>query len=348
VSEIFCDYYGITSYGNFDGNNILYIRTTVKTLAKKYGKTIEDVEKIIEEASLKLFNFRSKRVAPGLDDKILTSWNGLMISAFAKGFRVTGDPKYLRHATNTIDFIEMNLLSSDDGRLYRLHKNGVSKLNAYLDDYAFYTNALLDVFEIDSQPRFLDRAILYTNFMIKHFWDDNESNLFFTSDDHEKLIVRTKSFYDLAIPSGSSIAASNLLRLYYLTNNYEYLEKAESIMRSTARVAAENPFGFGHMLIAIYLSIKKCTEILIVQQNNDHEDLSQLTSWLNRHFIPNQISVIINDKKQLELLQKYEFFKGRDLTGISNTREYALVCRNSTCSLPILSVQDLETNLYSK
>ena len=184
--------------------------------------------------------------------------------------------------------------------------------------------------------------------MIKHFWDDNESNLFFTSDDHEKLIVRTKSFYDLAIPSGSSIAASNLLRLYYLTNNYEYLEKAESIMRSTARVAAENPFGFGHMLIAIYLSIKKCTEILIVQQNNDHEDLSQLTSWLNRHFIPNQISVIINDKKQLELLQKYEFFKGRDLTGISNTREYALVCRNSTCSLPILSVQDLETNLYSK
>ncbi|HEY7570700.1 MAG TPA: thioredoxin domain-containing protein [Nitrososphaeraceae archaeon] len=348
VSEIFCDYYGVTTYGNFDGKNILYIRETVKTLAKKYGRSVEDVGNIIEESSLKLFNFRSKRVAPGLDDKILTSWNGLMISAFAKGYRVTGDPKYLAHATNTIDFIEMNLQSNEDGRLYRLHKNGISKLNAYLDDYAFYTNALLDVFEIDSQPRFLDRAILYANFMIKHFWDDKESNLFFTSDDHEKLIVRTKSFYDLAIPSGSSIAASNLLRLFYLTNNYEYLDKAESIMKSAARMAAENPFGFGHMLIAIYLSIKKCTEILVVQQNDNHKNLPQLTSWLNKHFIPNQISAIINDKRQLQLLQKYEFFKGRDLTGISNAREYALVCKDSACSLPILSVQDLETNLYSK
>jgi hypothetical protein len=348
VSEIFCDYYGVTTNGNFDGKNILYIRGTINALANKYGKSLGDIEKIIEKASLKLFSFRSKRVAPGLDDKILTSWNGLMISAFVKGYRVTGDPKYLAHATNTIDFIEMKLVSSDEGRLYRLHKNGVSKLNAYLDDYAFYTNALLDVFEIDSQPRYLDRAILYADFMIKHFWDDKESNLFFTSDDHEKLIVRTKSFYDLAIPSGSSIAASNLLRLYYLTNNCEYLDKAESIMRSAARMAAENPFGFGHMLIAIYLSIKKCTEILIVQENNNHELPLQLTSWLNRHFIPNQISAIISDKRQLELLQKYEFFKGRDRAGISNTQEYALVCRNSTCSLPILSVQDLESHIYPK
>jgi uncharacterized protein len=347
-SEILCDYYGVTNNGNFDGRNILYIKGTIKGLAEKYDKTQDDIERIIEDASLKLFNFRRKRIEPGKDEKVLTSWNGLMISAFAKGYRVTGDLKYLRVAKNAIEFIEKNL-SNNDGRLKRMHKDGKSKLNGYLDDYAFYSNALLDVFEVDTQPRYLEKAILYTDFMLKHFWDDKENNLFFTSDDHEKLIVRTKTFYDLAIPSGSSIAASNLIRLYYLTNKDEYMQKAESITKSAAHAAAENPFGFGHMLIAIYLLIKKCTEILIMQEQDSSIRPLQLMSWLNKHFIPNQISALINDKTQLNELQKYSFFSGRDLNGISKSRpEYAIVCRDSTCSLPILSANELGTHIYSK
>ena len=347
-SEILCDYYGVTNNGNFDGRNILYIKGTIKGLAEKYDKTQDDIERIIEDASLKLFNFRRKRIEPGKDEKVLTSWNGLMISAFAKGYRVTGDLKYLRVAKNAIEFIEKNL-SNNDGRLKRMHKDGKSKLNGYLDDYAFYSNALLDVFEVDTQPRYLEKAILYTDFMLKHFWDDKENNLFFTSDDHEKLIVRTKTFYDLAIPSGSSIAASNLIRLYYLTNKDEYMQKAESITKSAAHAAAENPFGFGHMLIAIYLLIKKCTEILIMQEQDSSIRPVQLMSWLNKHFIPNQISALINDKTQLNELQKYSFFSGRDLNGISKSRpEYAIVCRDSTCSLPILSANELETHIYAK
>ena len=347
-SEILCDYYGVTNNGNFDGKNILYIKGTIKGLAEKYDKTQEDIERIVEDASLKLFNFRRKRIEPGKDEKILTSWNGLMISAFAKGYRVTGDLKYLGVAKNAIEFIEKNL-SSNDGRLKRMHKDGKSKLNGYLDDYAFYSNALLDVFEVDTQPRYIEKAILYTDFMLKHFWDDKENNLFFTSDDHEKLIVRTKTFYDLAIPSGSSIAASNLIRLYYMTNKDEYMQKAESIIKSAAHAAAENPFGFGHMLIAIYLLIKKCTEILIMQEQDSSVRPLQLMSWLNKHFIPNQISALINDKTQLDELQKYSFFSGRDLNGISKSRpEYAIVCRDSTCSLPILSANELETHIYAK
>lgn len=349
ISEIVCGYYGVTDNGNFEGQNVLHIRGTAKGLAEKYGKTPDDVERIIADASTKLFDFRQKRTKPGKDEKILTSWNGLMISAFAKGYRVTNDAKYLRHAKKAIDFIETNLVSGKDGRLNRMHKNAVSKLNAYLDDYAFYTNALLDVFEVDTQPKYLEKAILYTDFMLKHFWDDKEDNLFFTSDDHEKLIVRTKTFYDLAIPSGSSIAASNLVKLYYLTNKEEYFQKAESIMKSAAHVAAVNPFGFGHMLIAIYLWIKKCTEILIIEEKDSPISSFQLTSWLNRHFVPNQISAVINDKRQLDELQQYAFFYRGELSGNSKNRpEYAIVCRDSTCSLPIFSTDELETQIYSK
>ena len=118
-------------------------------------------------------------------------------------------------------------------------------------------------------------------------------------------------------------------------------------MKSAARMAAENPFGFGHMLIAMYLLIKKCTEILIVQEKDNQEYPLLLASWLNQHFIPNQISALINDATQLDLLQNYAFFNGRGLNRISSgRREYAIVCKDSTCSLPIQSVNDLETHIY--
>jgi uncharacterized protein YyaL (SSP411 family) len=134
-----------------------------------------------------------------------------------------------------------------------------------------------------------------------------------------------------------------------MTNKDEYMQKAESIIKSAAHAAAENPFGFGHMLIAIYLLIKKCTEILIMQEQDSSVRPLQLMSWLNKHFIPNQISALINDKTQLDELQKYSFFSGRDLNGISKSRpEYAIVCRDSTCSLPILSANELETHIYAK
>jgi uncharacterized protein YyaL (SSP411 family) len=186
----------------------------VTTLTQRYNRTPEQLAEIIADASAKLFAAREKRVKPGTDEKILTSWNGVMISGFAKGYAVTGDSRYLQAANRALDFIERKL-GSNDGRLMRTFKDGQAKLNAYLDDYAFYTCALLDLFAVDSKQEYLERAIKYTDLMLEHFWDQKEGNLFFTSDDHEKLIVRTKNFYDLAIPSGNSVAAANLLRLYH-------------------------------------------------------------------------------------------------------------------------------------
>jgi uncharacterized protein YyaL (SSP411 family) len=151
-ADIFCEYYGVTEGGNFEGKNILHITKSTGEIARKYGQTPEEIEQVLQHISKRLFTIREKRTKPGRDDKILTSWNGLMISAFSKVYRITNNPTYLSHATKGIEFIE-NKIGTSDGRLRRTFKDGVSKLNAYLDDYAFYINALLDVFEVDTNSR---------------------------------------------------------------------------------------------------------------------------------------------------------------------------------------------------
>jgi len=333
ATDIFSEHYGVTEGGNFEGQNILNVRVPVANVGLRYGKTPEQAAQIIAEASTKLFAAREKRVRPGRDEKILTSWNGLMISGFAKGYAITGDSKYLQAAKKAFDFVEKKI-ASGDGRLMRTFKDSYSKLNAYLDDYAFYANGLLDLFAVESRPEYLDMAIKYTDFMLEHFWDEKEGNLFFTSDDHEKLIVRTKSFYDLAIPSGNSMAAANLLRLFHYTQNDGYLDRAVKIMKAGARPAAENPFGFGQMLNAIYLYVKKPLEVTIIADKR-----SKMADWLNMQFLPDGINAIVN-AGDLGSLQKYAYFKGRE--GKSET---AFVCRNFTCSLPLKSQQELEKQL---
>jgi uncharacterized protein len=355
-ADIFCEYYGVTDGGNFEGKNILHITKSTGEIARKYGQTPEGIEQVLQHISKRLFTIREKRTKPGRDDKILTSWNGLMISAFSKVYRITNNPTYLSHATTGIEFIE-NKIGTSDGRLRRTFKDGVSKLNAYLDDYAFYINALLDVFEVDTNSRYIEKAILYADSMIRHFWDEKQGNFFFTSDDHEQLIVRTKSLYDLAIPSGNSMAASTLLRLYHITRNSNYLLKAEQIMSAGAKAAAENPFGFGQLLNAIYLYIRKPIEITIIGTNmKKPKDLEQMSDWLGRQFFPNSIIALVKDRSQLDGLNKYPFFDGKKVENNILTKEisadngplnseHAFVCKNFSCSLPIHSLEQLQKSI---
>ena len=347
--DIFCEYYGVTEGGNFEGRNILHIRRSINEIARKYGQSPDEIKNILQHISKRLFTIREGRTKPGRDDKILTSWNSLMISAFTKVYRITNNDTYLSHAVKAIEFIE-NRIAIPDGRLRRTFKDGTSKLNAYLDDYAFLVNALLDVFEVDTTSRYLEKAIMYADSMIQHFWDDKQGNFFFTSHDHEHLIVRTKSLYDLAIPSGNSMAASCLIRLYHITQNSDYLQKAEQIMKTGLKAAGENPFGFGQLLNAIYLYISKPIEITIIRkENKEQSDSKQMSSWLGKQFIPNSITALVKDQSQLNELSKYPFFNGKkeeDIIQKENINsEYAFVCRNFSCSLPINSLQQLQKYL---
>lgn len=335
--EIFCMHYGVTEGGNFEGRNIIHVSVPADMLAKKLPRPTGEIERIIAEGRKKLLQIRKKRVKPGRDEKILTNWNGLMVSAFAKGYRITGNNAYLEAADNAVRFIENTLADGDT--LKHTFKDGEAKIDGYLDDYAFYINGLLDLFEADSKPEYLHRAIAYTDYMVKHFWDASNGDFFFTSDRHEKLIVRTKSVYDLSVPSGNSIATLVLLRLYHYTQKQDYYEKAEKILGTSASMAAENPFAFGQLLNAIFMYIRKPVEITLITNGSQ---ASEAIAWLNRQFLPHGIFATVS-ADGIAHLQDIMFFKGREI--VREKPFTAYVCRNFTCSLPLHSIEEIEKNI---
>jgi len=333
-SELFCLFYDVTEGGNWEGKNILCNNINLSTVAFNFGISESKVVQILSDCSQKLLSERSKRTLPGLDDKILTSWNSLMITAFAKGYGVTGDENYLNLARNAVEFIKKNLFV--DGKLLRTHKNGVSKINGYLEDYAYFANALLDVFEILPEPKYLELATSLGQYMIDHFWDEKTNSFFMTSDIHESLIIRPKSNYDLSLPSGNSVSCFVLFRLFHLTNQSDFLEISRKIMESQAQFAAENPFGFGYLLNVIYASLQKPLEITILNKSN-----KEIVEFLTKSFIPESIMVFISDQNQIDSLSKFPFFEGKKFE--SNTSVF--VCRDFTCSLPLHSINEIKNEL---
>ncbi|MGE5781634.1 MAG: hypothetical protein ACM31J_02100 [Nitrososphaerales archaeon] len=226
-------------------------------------------------------------------------------------------------------------------------------MNEYIDDYRYYINALIDYFECDSDPIYLEKAIGYTNSMISHFWDWKDKNFFFTSDDHEQLIIRTKNFYDLAVPSGNSMAAYALLRLHFITQNNDYYDKATDIIKSCYLASIQNPFGFGQLLISTYFYIKKPVEIIVLRndkmESTDTSGETSLTSWISKQYIPNKILLVVNsNSKSYHKLLDFGIVKGKEIKidDINKFKESVYICKDFTCSLPINKKEDLEKYVY--
>ena len=206
-----------------------------------------------------------------------------------------------------------------------------------MDDYAYMANASIDMFENTSDPRYLLFATNLANYLITHFWDDSTNGFFFTSDNHEKLIMRPRSNYDLSMPSGNSVAAYMLLKLYHLTQNKQFLEITKKIIESQATSAAENPFAFGYLLNVVYLYYQNLTEITIINDKN-----FELVSSLRKKFLPESIMVLIRHKNNLNLLSKYAFFSGKEF---QDDKTNVFVCKNFSCSLPLSDLSEIEKEL---
>lgn len=329
----FCAYYGVTPQGNFEGGtSVLNIVSPLEKVSEGYGMTVPDLVKLLGEGRRRLFVERERRVRPRRDEKILTSWNGLMISSFADGFRVSGHEPYIHAAKESAHFILQK--SRKNGHLMRTFHQGKCQLKAYSEDYAFFIGALIDLYEATFEIEWLMEADDLNRKMIDQFWDGDKGGFFFTGRENEALIARSKSPYDTAIPSSNSVAVFNLVRLGYLTGEESFKKKAEQILQLFYNFLAQHPAGFAHMLsgLSFYFSPE---EIGIIGSKKDPRTKSMLKE-IFLSYLPNKILCLRDPQEPIEG-NWAPFLLGREVSEIPT----AFVCRGVTCLPPVRDEKEL-------
>jgi uncharacterized protein YyaL (SSP411 family) len=310
-------FYDVTASGNFEGSNIL----NIKTDGDKRGS--------FTEARRKLFAHREKRIKPHRDEKVLTAWNGLMLAAFADAAGVLNNNEYLDIAKQNAEFISREL--TQNGRLLRTWKEGRAKLNGYVEDYANVADALLVLFQVSGDLAYLNEAKSLADTMITEFWDEENGGFFFTSHDHEELVVRNKDFYDNATPSGNSVAADVLLRLAKFTGDNKYERFAVTVLRLAASQIRRHPQGFGRVLSALSFHLEPTKEIAIVGPRGDLERAVLET------YLPHAVVAIADGP-----IDDLPLLDGRTLV---DDLETAYVCENFVCQRPVTSSDELRSEL---
>ncbi|MDQ3011210.1 MAG: thioredoxin domain-containing protein [Acidobacteriota bacterium] len=337
-AKLFCRYFDVSEFGNFEGQSILHVDEDAGTIAKLMGVTVDRLNEAIARGKQILFDAREQRIKPFRDEKMLTAWNGLMLRSFAEAARVLNRKDYLEVAVNNAIFLLKEL--KRDGRLLRTHKDGASKLNAYLEDYAYLADGLLALYEATFDVRWFEEAQALVETMIEQFWDETDSGFFFTGADHETLITRTKDFYDNAIPGGNSVAALVLLRLSHLTGKQEYRQKAEQILKLLAPAMRRSPSAFGHLLCALDYDLSSPYEIAIIASPEAQDAQALIDAVFNR-YLPNKV-VALAAPDDAHVPQVIKLLEGRGQVAGKAT---AYVCQNFTCEAPITDAARLKENL---
>ena len=331
--EYFNKYYGITEGGNFEGQSIpnrLHIDF----------QTFNDKEESLEPGRIstlrkKVYDYRLNRTKLHKDDKILTSWNGIMIAAFAKAYMILREEKYLNAAREAEQFIQDRL--SKDGRLYVHYRDGMSTGIGHIDDYAFYIWALLSLYEATLDANYLEKAIEYTRIMVKQFFGLEKGGFYLYSVEGEQLIHRPKEVYDGAIPSGNSVAAYVLSKLASFTGDLFISETAEKQMEFIIKQAADYPSSHTFSLMAVMLQHYQTKELICVVQNDSQlKELHELTA---KNFLPNVTIVgkTMDNEEQLKAIAEYT----ADYSMKEDKATYYL-CENHACMAPKTDIHNLE------
>jgi uncharacterized protein len=339
-ARLFNRYFDVTEMGNFEGHSILHVEEDVDVIARLMRVTRERLLEVIERGRKVLFEAREKRVKPFRDEKILTAWNGLMMRSFAEASRAFDREDYREIATRNANFLLERLRR--DSRLLRTYKDGESKLNGYLEDYAYVIDGLLALYEASFDPRWFEEARALAETMIAQFWDAESGGFFFTSADHETLIARTKDFYDNATPSGNSAAAIALLRLSLLTGEDRYRVMAGTILRLMKPLMMRAPAAFGQLLSALDLFLSSPYEIAIVGAPEDEETRAMI-DVVFKHYLPNKVVAFAPEADSMAS-REIKLLEGR---GRIDGRTAAYVCRNFYCEAPQTRVEGLADALRS-
>jgi uncharacterized protein YyaL (SSP411 family) len=349
-AALFAACYDVSEAGNWhpeDGHappgprNILNVPRGLDVVARGHGIPEPDLRTSLDSSRKKLLDVRRRRVPPALDDKVLTAWNGLMIASLAKGSRVLDEPRYRNAAVRAADLILARL--TKDGRLLRTYRDGRARIGAYLDDYAYFIEATLNLYEATLDRRWLDQAARLTDQTIEHFYDKTDGAFFFTADDAEQNIIRGKDAGDAAVPSGNSVHAMNLLRLAVIFDRADWRAAAESVFRTFGARLEESPLGFDRLLAALDFHYGPTTEIAIIGRPSDAATEALLRTIWDR-YLPNKVIVSLDpaDARANTWAERIPLVANRHLVEGKPT---AFVCENYTCRRPVNDPQALVEQL---
>lgn len=327
---VFADYYNIEEGGNWEeGKNILHIQINIEEIAARNGLSLSVMEALIEKLHKQLLAERKKRVTPGLDDKVLTSWNAMMLSAYLHAYHALGEGHCLDVALRNAQFLK-NTMMEKDGRLWRNYKDGKASINAFLDDYALLAQSFIDMYQATFDETWLADAALLVEYALAHFSDTENSLLFYTSDLDPPLVVRQKEVVDNVIPASNAVFATVLWQLGHFLYNKSYLERAESMVRQVQDAVLDNeqPRFFYKWAGLFQQMVFKPYEIAIVGENAD-----ALREKMMSHYLPQALFLGGKEEGSLKLLEG-KYSEGETLI---------YVCRNKVCKMPVDNVEQALT-----
>lgn len=348
--EIFSFHYGVLDSGNaladpqeeFTGKNILYVAHPLEETARRFRMPEDELSRLLERSRQKLMTVREQRPRPHRDDKIITSWNGHMISAFARAAQVLGEKRYLVAAERAATFIRAKLYQPDSGLLFRRYRDTEAGLAGQLDDYAFMVNGLLDLYEASFDITWLQLAIELMEKQIALFSDESQGGFFETSGGDSSLLVRLKGDYDGAEPTGNSISALNLLRLAWITDNEKWIARAGATIEAFGGRLNEYPPILPQMLVAHEFYGNKPRQFVIAGKLG-RPDTEIMLAMIRKRFLPGKIVLLADDGAGQEFLGQFQPILAEMTAQENKTTVY--LCENFSCQLPISDLAELAKRL---
>ncbi|NLF75649.1 MAG: thioredoxin domain-containing protein [Chloroflexi bacterium] len=333
-------YWGVTPEGNFEGKNILHVADMIERVAVRNGLPVEQMREDVSAARTVLFTLRKKRPAPHRDDKMIAAWNGMMLAAFAEAARALGRDEYRDVATANASFL-LREMTAGENRLWRTHRDGVSKIDGYLEDYANVIDGLLELYQTTFDTRWFVAAQGFAETALDHFRAD-DGGFYDTGDDHEELFVRPRNLQDNATPSGSAMIALDLLRLTAYTGETRYEDAALSVYRVLGTTLSEYPMAFGEMLIGLDLWLRRPVEIALIGDPADARTGAMLDVVRSAY---RPLAVVALSPRDADSKAVPALLRTRTLR---DGGPAAYVCENFVCASPVTTAEALAALLDSR
>lgn len=320
-AAIFCDYYDVTENGNWEGYNILWRPKSLSAVGIQYNYSSENLYVILQKAKEKLFEARSKRIKPGLDDKSILNWNALQLIAYAKAYKALNQEAYKEAALKNYVFIKKAFLQEDGSTLYHTYKDGKAQYDAFLDDYSYFINALIELYGVTFDLKLLKEAQSYTELVIQSFYDEENKLFYYTKAEQQDIPIRKREVYDSSLPSGNSVMVDNLFSLGTLLNKNSYLQLAGAVMSTLKQAVEKYPSSFSNWASQIFRLTHPGFEIAILGENAiDKAQKAQ------EFYLPNTLLMASR--------QQNSDFALLDRTN-PDSDTYIYVCQQYACQLPV-------------